>query len=154
MRVLVVILTGAVLWGCPAASVRSDELPAGYVLVDRGTYAWRALSAEGIVVGWTAYEHEPAGTLDFWSAVVGKELAFQRGYVLRSSEDLPGARGVTRVLVFSAPAAESSWYVLAMHVGRSRIYALHAGGPAAAVEKEMPVLKGFAERMVTRFADA
>jgi hypothetical protein len=62
--------------------------PEGYVPVDAGEFAGRAISADGVVLAVRVAAHEPRAPLEFWTAVLAREMTENRGYAARSSKQL------------------------------------------------------------------
>jgi hypothetical protein len=137
------ILLAAVAGCAPVSRVEPvSEHPEGYVAIERGSFEWRILSAEGVVAGLRTFPREPAGTLDFWATVVRREIETTKSYVLEAAEPLSSADGVAgRFMRFAPPSPTDALYLVALFVKDQRIVVFEAGGPREAVEKDLELLK-------------
>jgi hypothetical protein len=124
---------------------RASECPEGYVPVDtaRGEFQGRAISAAGVVLAIRERSNDQEATLDFWSAVVRKDLTEVQGYALRSTREIKGGRA----LLFAAPLEKTTAYYVALFVTPSRITTFEIAGPQAEVEKDLPMLERFIEKL-------
>lgn len=139
------LLSLALAAGCtPTIGVVPDSgLPDGFVRIDRGDFEWRAISAQGVVIGLRTFTHDPAGTLDFWTTVVRKELEGARGYVFESEEAI--AEG--RAMLFATPRPDADCYWIVVWVDAHRIVTFEAGGPRGDVMRDLPALKAHAAKL-------
>jgi hypothetical protein len=117
------------------------QCPEGYVPVDTagGEYSGRAISARGVVLAIRERRNEEKATLDFWVAVLRKELTQTRGYAIRSSREVPQGRGT----LFTAPHEKASAYYVALFVTMSRIVTVEVAGPESEVDQDLPRLEEF-----------
>jgi hypothetical protein len=141
MRRLLPLLVLALAAGCGRpARIVSSLLPTGFVGVDPGSYVWRGMSGDGVLVGLRSFENTPQSTLDFWTKVVRNELESARGYVHEASEMV----GAAQSMLF---AADGESYYLAITVTPGRIWVFEAGGRRDDVTRELPALKAFVEKL-------
>lgn len=86
------IAAGAwMLFGCSGVNVNT---PAGFAEIDDDdTYAYRATSAEGVVLAVREEANDPRGNLDFWSSAVRYELE-RKGYTSVDKQDVRSPGGV------------------------------------------------------------
>jgi hypothetical protein len=79
--------------GCGPGFVMNT--PAGFAeLDDNDAYAFRATSAEGVVVAVRREANDPKGNLDFWASAIGYELE-RKGYARLSEENVQAPGGVS-----------------------------------------------------------
>ena len=123
---------------------RANDCPEGYVPVDtaRGEFLGRAISAAGVVLAIRERPNDQEATLDFWSAVVQKDLTEVQGYALRSTREIKGGRA----LLFAAPLEKTTSYYVALFVTPYRITTFEIAGPQADVEKDLTKLEQFIEK--------
>jgi hypothetical protein len=132
------VLTLALAAGCVTA--RTHSLPTGFVHVESGPYSGRAMSADGIVVGWRWFDNDPQSTVEFWAKVLRKELEGSRGYVHETSE----AVGSAHAMLF---AAQGESFYVALIVTSWTICVLEAAGPRADLARELPAIRTFVESL-------
>jgi len=69
--------------------------PPGFVeLEDQVAYDYRATNADGLVFAVREIDHEPKGTIDFWTRAVENHMRQRGGYALLGSHDVKSADGV------------------------------------------------------------
>jgi hypothetical protein len=89
---MVLISLGLSAFGC--RHVRIDT-PDSFIEVEEGRrsqYAYRATSADGVVVAVRRIENDRRGTLEFWAEAVRNKMRDVRGYALIEESDV-NARG-------------------------------------------------------------
>jgi len=80
------------LSGC--ASVAKLDTPSGFATLDRDdTFAYRALSAKGVVVATRTEKNELRGNTEFWSESIDLKLA-REGYVKKAELNVRSNAGV------------------------------------------------------------
>jgi hypothetical protein len=145
-----------ILLAATAAAGCAVPMPRGYVEVPEARdYEWRGMSSEGVVIGLRIRDHEPEGTLDFWSTVVRKELEGRSGYVLSGEEEVAAKELKGRGLLFDVPGAEPKAYWVALFLTRARflvfswdtLSTFEAGGSRDALGKDLPLLKTFLSKL-------
>lgn len=124
-----------------------EGFPPGFVPVDPGEFSWRAMSAHGVVIGLRSRPRDPAGTLDFWSTVVQKELEAKKGYALQSTDGVTARDTPGKLMLFSAPGEQATTFLLGLFLTDSRIYTFEGGGPRRRVDEDLRELKGFLARL-------
>jgi hypothetical protein len=72
------------------------KTPAGFVELDETdpAYAYRATTADGLVVAVREVENEPRGELSFWARAVENELRQRGGYALLAQRDVKTHEGL------------------------------------------------------------
>lgn len=84
---------GLTLMGCGSGFTMNT--PAGFAqLDDNDDYAYRATSAEGVVVAVRREDNEPKGNLEFWASAIGYELE-RKGYTRVSEEKVQAPAGIS-----------------------------------------------------------
>jgi hypothetical protein len=119
--------------GCPPMRV-AESLPEGFVPVEPGAYLWRAMSAEGVVLGLRSFVRDPEGEAAFWTKVVRRELESGRGYAFESEEAIAGGRA----LLFAGPDAS---YWIALFLTARGLWTFEAGGPRADLAAHLPAIR-------------
>jgi hypothetical protein len=151
MKTAIALAAALAACGCAA------PMPPGYVEVpESAEYEWRGMSSEGVVIGLRVRSHKPEGTLDFWSAVVRKELEGQKGYAFVASEEIRSGGVEGRALQFTVPGTPPTSYWLALFLTEGRflflfpretITTFEAAGPSDPVRKDLPALRDFLSRL-------
>jgi hypothetical protein len=124
---------------------RPDSCPEGFVPVDTlgGDFRGRAISSDGVVIAIRERTNEPGGSLDFWSAVVKKELVENQGYAVRSEKALGGGQAI----LFLAPRERTTAYYVALFVTPRRIVTVEVAGPEREVERDLPGLEEYIAKL-------
>ncbi len=108
------------------------KTPAGFVELDEphSSYAYRATTADGLVVAVREIDHEPKGELSFWSKAIENELRQRGGYALLASRDVKTREGLSgKELRFGHDeGAVPHEYNVTLFVTDSKLYLLEAGG--------------------------
>lgn len=123
--------------------------PPGFVEVEGKPYDYRAASADGLVIGVRAIEHEPQGDLAFWVRAMENELRLGRGYALLDTRDVKTAKGLTgKELHFGHDEGSTPHlYWVAVFVTKSTLYVVEAGGTKELVEKNQPLIDAAIESL-------
>ena len=134
MKLSLVTLLGraATLALCLAgAACRTTSLapPATFAEMDGGDYAYRASSAEGVVVAARSEPNDPGASLEFWSRAADRRLRHD-GYAPDGSVAVASADGLPgRQLRYSRGEGGLSYrYWLTLFVTPDRVYLVEAGG--------------------------
>ncbi len=112
------------------------KTPAGFVELkdqdDQG-YAYRATSADGLVISVREIEHEPKGDLKFWARVVENELRQNNGYALLDQRAVKTASGLDGIqLRFGHDEGTTPHlYYVTVFVTDDHLFIMEAGGTKA-----------------------
>ena len=111
--------------------------PDGFVeLEHQEDYAYRATSAQGVVLGVRAEQNRPHGNLDFWTAAIDLKLRAQ-GYTATATGDVKTASGLSgKKLQYKQKWQErphTLWVVI--FVTDKNVYVVEAGGDTRLFEK-------------------
>jgi hypothetical protein len=141
MRYLVPLLVSLAACQSPTYLRCGGECPEGYVPVDiaRGEFKGRAISAAGVVIAIRERRNEQEASLDFWTAVIRRELTETQGYAVRSSKEIEGGRAIH----FAAPHEKTTSYYVALFVTPSRIVTIEVAGPQEEVDRDLPRLEKY-----------
>jgi hypothetical protein len=108
------------------------KTPAGFVELDETdpAYAYRATTADGLVVAVREIDHEPQGELSFWSRAVENEMRQRGGYALLAQRDVKTRDGLTgKELRFGHDEGNvPHQYNVTLFVTDAKLYVLEAGG--------------------------
>jgi hypothetical protein len=139
LRRLPLILALSLL--APACASFHINTPNGFAeLEDDERYDYRAINADGVVIGVRAVRNEPQANLEFWGRVVDERLRRQ-GYVPEGNpEPVQSANGLAGVMFRygATVGGREHRYQVAVFVRPKKVYVLEAGGdrevfdPAAA----------------------
>lgn len=134
---LLLVLCGLLGAGCHAAF--STKAPAGMIELDEPSYryAFRAASPDGLVVAVREIDHEPEGTLAFWTRAVENAVRTRGGYALIESRRVAIAAGYpAQQLRFGHDEVNHPHlYYVTLAVTPGAIYVLEVGGKKALVEE-------------------
>ena len=139
MRAIAIALSlclAAASAGCGASF--HHRTPKGFVeLPDQEAYAYRATSADGVVLAVRALEHEPEGEIDFWTEAITGQLRHRGGYALLDERDVETRGGLAgRQLRFGHDEGdEPHLYYVTVFVTGDTLYLLEAGGTAEQMER-------------------
>lgn len=113
----------------------SIQTPEGFAELDDGDYAYRATSAEGVVIAVRREDNDPQGNLAFWSAAVDYELR-RKGYSAVSSKSVKSASGVSGKQIRYGITREGRPNVLwaTVYVTSGNVTVVEAGGDSAHFE--------------------
>jgi hypothetical protein len=111
------------------------QTPESFAELDEGDYAYRATSAEGVVIAVRREDNDPKGNLAFWSAAVDYELR-RKGYTAKSSKDVKSADGIAGKQIRYNATREGRPSVLwtTVYVSGGDVIVVEAGGDAAHFE--------------------
>lgn len=124
--VMLALSSGAL--GCHAMSP-----PPGFARLDSNDdYAWRATSAEGVVLGIRREKNHPQGNLDFWASAVRYELE-RKGYERDAVDDVRSIDGVPGRRLCYHTVRDGRPFILwtTVYVTDSRVTVVEAGGDEA-----------------------
>ena len=117
----------------------SLQTPPGFaVLEDQKEYAYRATSAEGVVIAVRSEANKPSGNLDFWADAVDRDLR-NRGYSLDAEPTaVRSASGVAgrQARYLTDDQGHKYRFVTAVFVTKGRVWVVEAGGEEARVGKK------------------
>lgn len=131
------------------------EPPADFVELeepDWSSYALRATSADGVVIGVREVDDDRAGSLAFWKTAVKNRLRDARGYALLEEAEAKAATGEAgaRLRFGRDEAGKSYVYSVDLFVTPGTVYVVEAGGEKAEWAKVQAAveeaLRGFAIR--------
>jgi hypothetical protein len=139
------LFVGAALFTTVACGRPFDvETPHGFVELQNGDpdYAYRATTADGVVVAVRAIDTTGREEPGFWEQALTLKLRDASGYALLESRDvrsLDGTKG--RELVFGRDQSGKPYaYRVALFTAQDRLFLLEAGGAKAAVQRLSPEL--------------
>jgi hypothetical protein len=113
--------------------------PSGFV--DLGTgYAdgeYRAVTADGVVIGVRAWDNDPKGELPFWSRALERRMHDIGGYALLDKHDVAARHDLHGVeMRFGHDEGKTPYlYTVALFVTEKKIYVVEAGGAKSEVTK-------------------
>lgn len=139
------LLLGAVLCAATACGRPFDvHTPQGFVeLENQGPrYAYRATTADGVVVAVRAIDAPDREDLGFWEQAVTLELRDASGYALLGKKDIRSEDGTAgRELLFGHDQNGKPYsYRVAVFTAQSRVFLLEAGGAKEALARVEPQL--------------
>jgi hypothetical protein len=116
--------------------------PPGFVdLGDRfGRNEYRAMTADGVVIGVRAYDNDPKGELAFWARALERRLHDMGAYALLDKREVKGRTGLAGVQ-FRMGHDEGKVphiYYVTLFVTDDRIFLLEAGGTKPEMERMAP----------------
>jgi hypothetical protein len=111
------------------------QTPESFAELDEGDYAYRATSAEGVVIAVRREDNDPKGTLAFWSSAIDYELR-RKGYSAQSAKSVKSADGVAGKQIRYSASREGRPSVLwtTVFVSGGNVIVVEAGGDAAHFE--------------------
>lgn len=116
--------------------------PPGFVeLEDQGSdYAYRATTADGVVVGVRTIDASGGGDLGFWEQAVTLEVRDASGYALLAKKDVRSEDGTPgREIDFGRDQNGKPYsYRVALFTAQGRLYLFEAGGARDAVSRLEP----------------
>lgn len=106
--------------------------PDGFAELDQGDYAYRATSAEGVVIAVRREANDPKANLAFWSAAVDHALR-KKGYSALSAKDVTSENGVPgkQIRYTATRAGRPNVLWTTVYVSGSHVVVVEAGGDAA-----------------------
>lgn len=121
----------ATLAGCNTFAVKT---PQGFVSLKRyrTKIYYKAVSPDNAVITISAFPHKDKGTLDYWAAILKREMVLQKGYKLTSSEAVRTRSGIEgRQLIFSTKNGATPYaYESTLFVTGKYIYVIEAASKA------------------------
>jgi hypothetical protein len=123
-----------------------SKTPSGFVELDEeSAYAYRATTADGLVIAVREIDHEPQGELSFWKEAVANELRQRGGYALLGERDVKTSSGLSgKEMRFGHDEGQKPHeYILTLFVTDSKIFVLEAGGTQELVQKNKAQLDAY-----------
>ncbi len=145
------LLTGLSLAGC--GNSFQAATPPGFVeLSDQDTYDYRATSADGLVIAVREIDHDPVGTLEFWTKAIENRMRQRGGYALLGSHDVKTAAGVSgkQIRFGHDESGKPHLYTVTVFLTASTIYLLEAGGTKELMEKHNDQLEWSVRNLVIK----
>ena len=151
MRRFILVISLGLGWlvGCGYAFEAST--PSGFVELkeqqDAG-YAYRATSADGLVIAVRQLDNDPKGEISFWEQAIENQLRQRAGYSLLEKRDAKSADGTPgRQLRFGHDEGKTPHlYYVALFVNDRHLYLLEQGGTKELVEAHAADLEGAVAR--------
>jgi hypothetical protein len=142
MRIGTLTALGLALAGCGRPF--DVKTPGGFVeLENQGPdYAYRATTADGVVVAVRAIDASGRQDLGFWEQAVALELRDASGYALLGAKDVRSEDGTPgRELDFGRDQNGKPYaYRVALFTAQDRVFLLEAGGAKDSVARFKPAL--------------
>lgn len=110
----------------------------GFVpLENQSTYAYRATTPEGVVVGVRVVEDEDRGDLGFWTQTISLNMREVQGYALLDTADVKSADGTPgKLLRFGHDEDNKPFaYWITIYLAQGRLFIVEAGGHKEQFEK-------------------
>jgi len=114
--------------------------PPGFARLDpNDDYAWRATSAEGVVIAVRKNKNRPAGNLEFWTSAVRYELE-RKGYDRDAVDQVRSADGIDGRRLRYHTVRQGRPFILwaTVYVTDNQVTVVEAGGDAAHFERVKP----------------
>lgn len=130
MKLLFLCAALCAFTGCGQYKV---DTPPGFVEIenDWDEYDYRATSADGLVIGLRAIDHDPKGEESFWLKAIQNRMRDRGGYALLETVKVKSADGVGGTQLRFGHDEESGkphLYYVTLFVTDARIFLLEAGG--------------------------
>jgi hypothetical protein len=112
--------------------------PPGFVeLEDQTNYDYRATNADGLVIAVREIDHDPKGTVDFWTRAIENRMRQRGGYALLGSKDVKTAAGIPgKQLRFGHDEGNKPHvYHVTLFVTDDTLYVLEAGGTKDQIDR-------------------
>jgi hypothetical protein len=138
MTTLRMLCAALLLGSAGCGSSFQAATPAGFVeLEDQEQYDYRATNADGLVIAVREIDHEPKGTIDFWTRAIENRMRQRGGYALLGSRDVKSASGVAgKQMRFGHDEGNKPHvYHVTLFVTDSTLYVLEAGGTKEQIER-------------------
>lgn len=142
----VVLLLGLCASACGASF--SLDRPSDFLELDRGAsrqsgYAFRATSAEGVVVAVREIENRGHGSLAFWTEAIRNQLRFGSGYAVTEEVPVRAASGEAGVRMIGGrdQGGRTFAYWVTIFVADDAIYVVEAGGERESFERSRPAIE-------------
>ena len=132
----IVYLAAAAACGCGPAF--HQPTPTGFVeLRDQEAYAYRAVTADGLVLAVRELAHEPKGELEFWTEAIANHMRQRGGYALLETRDVNNGDGLAgKQLRFGHDeSSKPHLYYITVFVTDDHLYLLEAGGTREQMER-------------------
>jgi len=141
MKRLMLALLLALPVGC--ASFHMNTQPGFAELEGNDDHAYRATSAEGVVIAVRSERNRPEGNLDFWAGAVDERLR-STGYTLdgdpRPVQSADGVTGVQRRYARDSNGRTLRYWVTVFVKG-SRVFVVEAGGDREVFDRAAPAVE-------------
>ena len=128
---------GLLLGGCGTSFEAAT--PPGFVELDEAdsAYAYRAMTADGLVIAVREIEHEPQGELSFWARAIENRLRQRGGYALLDTRSITCRSGQTGTQLHFGhdEGSRPHLYTVSLFVTDDTIYVIEAGGTKELMEK-------------------
>lgn len=114
------------------------KTPSGFVeLEEDSMHAYRAVTADGLVIAVREIEHDPKGEMSFWKSAIENELRRRGGYALLGERDVKTSSGLSgKELRFGHDEGQKPHeYVITLFVTDDWLYLLEAGGTEEQMKK-------------------
>ena len=136
------------LAGCNKFAVKT---PQGFVSLERyrTKIYYKAVSPDNAVITVSAFPHKNKGSLDFWTAILKREMVLQKGYKLTGTQTVRTRRGLEgRQLIFSTQNGTTAYiYESTLFVTKRTIYVIEA----ACVAKRFKAHRGSIDAIIASF---
>ena len=112
--------------------------PPGFVeLEDQEAYDYRATTADGLVLAVREVDHDPKGTIDFWTRAIENHMRMRGGYALLGTHDIKTKTGLDgKQLRFGHDeSGNPHLYYVTVFVTDKRIFLVEAGGTKSLMER-------------------
>jgi len=136
--ILPILLLAALAVGCGHPFYPAT--PKGFV--DMGTIyrdgEYRAMTADGVVLGIRAYDNEPKGELAFWARALERRVRDMGGYALLEKRQAKNRGGLVGAQYrFGHDEGKTPHlYIITLFVTDERIYVLEAGGTKSEMDRQ------------------
>lgn len=138
----------AALAGCNTFAVKT---PQGFVSLKRyrTKIYYKAVSPDNAVITISAFKHTDKGSLDFWAAILKREMVLQKGYKLTGAEAVRTRSGLAgRRLSFTTKSGTTPYaYESTVFVTGRYIYVIEA----AAKAKRFKAHRGSIDALIASF---
>ncbi|MBK7580983.1 MAG: serine/threonine protein kinase [Myxococcales bacterium] len=136
-RLILGLVAGLALAGC-GHSFEATTPPGFVELEDQEAYDYRATTADGLVIAVREIDHEPKGSMAFWTRAIENRMRQRGGYALLGTRDVKTAGGLDgKQLRFGHDeSGKPHLYYVTLFVTDKYIFLLEAGGTKELVEKQ------------------
>ncbi len=136
------------LAGCNKFAVKT---PAGFVSLERyrSKIYYKAVSPDNAVITVSAFKHKNKGSLDFWAAILKREMVLQKGYKLTKTVTIKTDDGLEgRQLSFTTKNGSTPYiYESTLFVTKRYIYVVEA----ASIAKRFKSHRGSIDALIASF---
>ena len=122
--------------GCGSTTFYAATPPGFVEMPDQEPgYQYRAVSADGVVVGVRSIEHEPKGDKEFWVQAIRNRMRDRGGYALLSNQPVKTKSGLegTQLKFGHDEKGQSMLYTITLFVTPDYLFLVEFGG----TEEEM-----------------